>query len=131
MSTPAKLESADVRVADPALRGKMLPGVAGIAVFLLVLTLLNVFGAMGNMFGTGAGKYGVLALCTLLVAGIFGLLKMKRWGWALTSAGCLLVSCGDAYFFSRSHAAFFAIRALFMLIFFLYLARSEVRDRMV
>ena len=65
----------------------MLPGVAGICMFMLVLTMLNAFAALSNRYGTGTGKYGVLALCTMLAAGIFGLLRLKRWGWALILAG--------------------------------------------
>ena len=119
------------RVIDPAVRGKLLPGIAGIAIFLLVFTMLNVFAAMSGNFGAGRGKYGVLALCTLLVAGIFGLLKMKRWGWSLVLAGCMLLSFGDFYLYSRVHVLFFLIRGFFMLVFFFYLSRSEVRDRLM
>jgi hypothetical protein len=115
----------------PPAQGLLLPGIAGICVFMLVLTLLNVFGAMNNTFGTGRGKYGILALCSLLVAGIFGLLKMRRWGWSLVLAGCLLLSFGDFYFYKSTHVIFFLIRGFFMLLFFLYLSRAEVRDRLV
>jgi hypothetical protein len=123
--------SNEPRVADPAVKGKLLPGVAGICIFLLVLTLLNVFGALSNAFGAGRGKYGVLAICTLLVVGIFGLLRMLRWGWSLVLAGCLLLGAGDFWFFQHVHATFFLIRGFFMLLFFLYLIRQEVRDRLV
>ena len=119
------------RTADPKLKGKLLPGIAGICIFLLVLTLLNVFGALSNAFGPARGKYTVLAVCTLLVIGIFGLLRMLRWGWALVLAGCLLLSFGDFYFFRLAHSVFFLIRGFFMLMFFLYLIRQEVRDRLV
>ena len=51
-------------------KGVMLPGVAGVAIFLLVLTLLNVFAALSGRFGASAVKFGVLALCTILVAGL-------------------------------------------------------------
>jgi hypothetical protein len=102
----------------------MLPGIAGIAVFMLVLTLLNVFGALENAFGNGAGKYGVLGLCTMLVAGLFGLLRMKRFGWAMVCGGCILLSIG--YFYARR-----PVEALLTLVFFLYLVRPEVRDRML
>ena len=119
------------RSADPAVRGKLLPGVAGICIFLLVLTLLNVFGALSNAFGAGRGKYGVLAICTFLVVGIFGLLRMLRWGWSLVLAGCLLLCAGDFWFFQHVHATFFLIRGFFMLLFFLYLIRQDVRDRLV
>jgi hypothetical protein len=112
-------------------KGRMLPGVAGIAMFLLVLTLLNVFAALKNTFGVSYGKYGVLALCTILVAGLFGLLRMRRWGHAIVLAGCLLLSASYFYVFSRIHQAPSLVQGAFMLVFFLYLVRPEVRDRMI
>ena len=112
-------------------KGKMLPGVAGIAMFLLLLTLLNVFAALNGVFGVSYGKYGVLALCTILVAGLFGLLRMKRWGHAVALAGCLLLSASYFYVFSRVHQVPSLVQGFFMLVFFLYLVRPEVRDRMV
>jgi hypothetical protein len=114
-----------------AARGRMLPGVAGIAIFLLLLTLINVFAALGNTFGTGAGKYGVLALSTMLVAGLFGMLRMRRWGHAIVLAGCVLLSASYFYVFTRVHAAPLIAQGAFMLLFFLYLVRPEVRDRML
>ncbi len=110
--------------------GGMLPGVAGICLFLLFFTMVNVYGALKNAYGTGFGKYGVLTICTLLAAGIFGLLRLYRWGWSLVVAGCLLVAGGDMYFFSKTDVAFFMVRGLFELVFFLYLVRTEVRDRL-
>ncbi len=108
----------------------MLPGVAGICLFMLFLTMVNVYGALRNAFGNGVGKYGVLAICTLLAAGIFGLLRLYRWGWSLVLAGCLLLAAGDMYFFSKTHVTFFMVRGLFELVFFLYLVRTEVRGRL-
>jgi multisubunit Na+/H+ antiporter MnhB subunit len=110
--------------------GQMLPGVAAICLFMLFLTLANVFGALHNTFGIGLEKYGVLGLCTLLVAGIFGLLRMRRWGWALVLAGCLMLFSGDFFFFEKTHRGFFLIRGMFSLVFFLYLVRAEVRSRL-
>lgn len=114
-----------------AVKGKMLPGVAGIAMFLLFLTLINVFGALHNAFGTTVGKYGVLLLCSMLVAGLFGLLRMRRWGWSLVLAGCTLLTAGYLYVFTVVHQPFYLVQGFFMLLFFLYLVRPEVRDRMV
>jgi hypothetical protein len=112
-------------------KGKMLPGVAGIALFLLLLTLINVFAALSNRFGTSYGKYGVLALCTILVVGLFGLLRMRRWGHAIVMAGCLLLSASYFYLFSKMQAVPTIVQGFFMLLFFLYLVRPEVRDRML
>ena len=72
----------------------------------------------------------MLALCSLLLVGIFGLLRLRRWGWALVIAGCLMMSLGDIWFFAHTHAAFFMVRGLLELVFFLYLSRTEVRERM-
>ena len=108
----------------------MLPGVAGICMFMLVLTMINAFAALRGSFGTGRGKYGVLVLCTLLAAGVFGLLRLRRWGWALVLGGCLTLCLGHLFVFRMTHGAPFLVQALFALLFFLYLVRPEVRDRL-
>jgi hypothetical protein len=130
MKEIAKPEAPQPRIIDPALKGKMLPGIAAITMFLLLLTLLNVFAALNNAYGAAAGKHSVLGVCTLLVIGLFGLMRMQRFGWAIVCGGCILLSGGDFYFFRQTHVAFFLLRGFFMLVFFLYLVRPEVRDRM-
>ena len=107
----------------------MLPGMAAIAMFLLIVTMLNAFAALRGAFGVSAAKFGILGVCTLLVIGVFGLLRLRRWGWALVTAGCLVLALGDIYFFTRMHVGFFLVRGLLELCFFLYLARPEVRER--
>jgi hypothetical protein len=111
--------------------GQMLPGIAGICMFLMFMTMLNVYAGLRGAFGGSMTKYGVLGLCTLLAAGIFGLLRLQKWGWSLVTAGCLLLSAGDFYLFSRLHAVFFLVRGIFALLFFLYLVRQETRERLV
>ncbi|HTV09163.1 MAG TPA: hypothetical protein VMD97_08995 [Candidatus Aquilonibacter sp.] len=108
----------------------MLPGMALIAVYLLVLAMLNAFAAARGSFGAGGAKYAILAICTLLVVGIFGLLRLLRWGWAIVSAGCVLMAAGYFYGFHRTHIVPYIIQGLFALVFFLYLSRTEVRDRL-
>ncbi len=108
----------------------MLPGVAGICMFMLVLTMINAFAALKGSFGAGRGKYGVLVLCTLLAAGVFGLLRLLRWGWALVLGGCMMLCLGYLFVFQMTHRAPFLVQALFALLFFLYLVRPEVRDRL-
>ena len=110
--------------------GQMLPGIAGICMFMIFMTMLNVYAGLHGSFGVGTSKYGVLALCTLLAVGIFGLLRLKKWGWAIVTAGCLLLSVGDLLYFEKTRAGFFLVRGLFDLVFFLYLVRTQVRDRL-
>ena len=117
-------------VTPPGERAGMLPGIAAICMFLLLVTLLNAFGAIQGAFGSTAAKYSVLGVCTLLLVGIFGLLRLLRWGWALVLGGCLVMSLGDILFFVHFHTGFFLVRGLLEMVFFLYLSRTEVRERL-
>lgn len=111
-------------------KGQMLPGIAGVCMFMIFMTMVNVYAALNGAFGSGVAKTGILALCTLLAAGIFGLLRLRKWGWALVTAGCLMFAAGDFFYFSKTHSGFFLVRGLFVLLFFLYLARQETRERL-
>jgi hypothetical protein len=113
-----------------SVKGQMLPGIAGICMFMMFMTMVNVYAALTGVYGGGVAKYGVLALCTLLAAGIFGLLRLSKWGWALVTAGCLLFATGYFYYFSKTHIGFFLVQGLFGLVFFLYLVRQETRERL-
>ena len=112
-------------------QGQMLPGIAAICLYMILMTMVNVYAALHGAFGAGASKTGILTLCTLLAVGIFGLLRLKKWGWALVAAGCLLLSVGDFFLFSKMHQMFFMVRGIFVLLFFLYLVRPETRERLV
>jgi hypothetical protein len=108
----------------------MLPGMALIGMFLLLIAMLNAFAAIRGAFGMGAARYSILTVCTLLIVGVFGLLSLRRWGWSLTTAGCLLMAAGYFYGFHRVHSPSYIVNGLFDLVFFLYLSRPEVRDRL-
>jgi hypothetical protein len=108
----------------------MLPGMAFIGMYLLLLAMLNAFAALHGIYGTGLSRYGIFGICTLMVVGVFGYLRLRRWGWSIVAAGFLLLAAGDFYFYTQKHAGFFLIRALFSIVFFLYLSRTEVRERL-
>ncbi len=108
----------------------MLPGMAMIGMYLLLMALLNVFAAMRNTFGTGTAKYAILGICTMMVVGVFGMLRLRRWGWAIATAGCVLMAVGYFYGFHTAHRPPYLVQGLFALLFFLYLSRTEVRERL-
>ena len=108
----------------------ILPGMALIGMYLLLIAMLNAFAAMGGKFGVSTAKYSILGVCTLLAAGVFGLFRLRRWGWALVTAGCLAMAAGYFYGFHRTHIAPYVIQGLFAMVFFLYLSRTEVRERL-
>ena len=111
-------------------KGQMLPGIAGVCLFMIFTTMVNVFEALHDAFGTGRKKYAVLTLCSLLAIGIFGLLRLRKWGWALVTAACLLLAAQYFYSFSEVHIGFLLVQGLFVLVFFLYLVRQETRERL-
>ena len=105
----------------------MLPGVAAIAMYMLVVAIIGAFGALRGAFPAMI----VLPICTLLAIGIFGLLRMRRWGWALVTAGTLLLAV--TYGWIARHGGMTRLWAMagLDLCMFLYLIRTEVRDRLV
>jgi len=111
-------------------KGQMLPGLAGICMFLIFLTMVNVYAGLQGFYGGGRTRYAILTLCTILAAGIFGLLRLRKWGWAIVCAGCLLLSAGDFFLFTKFHQTFFLVRGIFVLVFFLYMVRPETRERL-
>ena len=120
----------DTRDQSQPVKGQMLPGIAGICIFMILMTSINVYASLTGIYGRGAAKYAILALCTLLAAGVYGLLRLAKWGWALVTAGCLLLAAGYFYVYSRMHVGFYLIQGLFSLLFFLYLSRPETRERL-
>ena len=113
---------------------RMLPGMAMIALFLLVYSLMNVFAAWRGMFGYGITRYGTLAICSMLAIGVLGLLRLRRWGWALMLGGTLFTALSYVLRYITSHLPLgqgfgLLIWAGFFTVFFLYLVRDEVRQR--
>jgi hypothetical protein len=108
----------------------MLPGIAGISLYMLLMAMLNAYSAARGGFGDGTAKYSILGIATLLVIGVFGLLRLLRWGWSLVIAATLVMAFGYFYGFHRTHFPAYVIQGLFALVFFLYLSRTEVRERL-
>lgn len=107
----------------------MLPGMAMIAIFMLIIALTAAFAALNGHVNTQA-KYLVLPAATLLVIGIFGFLNRRRWGWSILLGGTVMTMLGYFWVYRVEHDVRPLIMSGFSLIFFLYLVRNEVRDRM-
>jgi|ERR1700678_1527471 hypothetical protein len=116
---------------ERGVKGQMLPGIAGICLLMIFITMVNVYEGLHDVFGTGAAKYAILTLSSLLAIGLYGLLRLRKWGWALVTAGCLLLATGYLLLFTRMHQGPLLLNGLFMLLFFLYLVRPETRARLL
>lgn len=102
-----------------------LPGLIAISLYLLLLSVVIVVGAVG-------GHYPKLFLIlpVFLLAASGGLLMLFRWAWAMALAAVLLLSGYNLWLFAHLHLAPSLIQGLLNLVFFLYLIRTEVRTRL-
>jgi hypothetical protein len=103
-----------------------LPGLAAIAIYLLVLAGVIVSGVVGGR------HYPPLFL---LFAAAFttasgGLVMLFRWAWSLALAAVLMLVIYNIWIFSMQQLAPALVQGLLNLIFFLYLVRPEVRARL-
>lgn len=126
-----KLPPGSVRPAIDDSKGpRMLPGMAMIAIFMLFVSMANAINVIVHreQFRTSA-LYAILAVATMILIGVFGFLRLRRWGWAMLLGGCFFYSLGNVTLFYQSHAPGYLLPAAFSMVFFLYLVRTEIRER--
>jgi hypothetical protein len=102
-----------------------LPGMAAIALWMLALAVLGVVGVFTHRYPTP-----VLALCTVFAAAGLGVIQRRRWGWALTLGAVFCSMCFGCYILFRFRQAPGGFMAFINLVFFLYLVRGEVIERL-
>ena len=109
---------------------RMLPGMAMIAIFMLFIALANAVNVLAHRSATRTSAvYAILFVSTMIVIGVFGFLRLRRWGWALLLGGCFFYSLGNVVLFFQTRQPGYLLPGAFALVFFLYLVRTEIRDR--
>ncbi len=110
----------------PQKRELPLPGVAAIALYLLLVAGTIIFGVVGG------GHYPVVFLffSAVFFAASAGLIVGFRWAWALSLAAVFLLAGYNFWIFSTQHMGAAAVQGALNLIFFFYLVRPQVRSRM-
>jgi hypothetical protein len=103
-----------------------LPGLAFIGLYLLALAGVIVLGVV-------AGRHYpplflLFAACFTAASG--GLLLLLRWAWALALGAVFLLVVYNLWIFASLHQGAALVQGLLNLIFFLYLVRPEVRERL-
>jgi hypothetical protein len=101
------------------------PGLAAIGLYMLILAVVNIAAVVSGQF-----RPAYLAFSAVFIAAGLGLLLLLRWAWAMTIAAVVLLTCLFAWKFSTQHAFPFVVQGLLNLVFFLYLVRPEVRDKL-
>lgn len=117
-------------VPDPAPARLPLPGMAAISLWMLVLSVIGVTGVLTGYYRSGGEKIAVLALCSVFAVAGLGLIRMRRWGWALTLAAVFLAMCFGCYSLFRFRQAQWLVIVGINLVFFLYLVRGKVIERL-
>jgi hypothetical protein len=102
-----------------------LPGLAAISFYLIVLAVVIIVGVVG-------GHYPALflLLSVFLFAACGGLLMLFRWAWAMALAAVLILGGYNVWIFSHMHLFPALIQGLLNLVFFFYLVRPEVREKL-
>jgi hypothetical protein len=119
-------EGAAAGDAVPAALLLPLPGLAAIALYLLVLAGVIVVGVVSGRHYPPV----FLVFSALFIASCGGLLMLFRWAWAMALAAVVLLSGYNLWIFARDHQPAGLVQGLLNLIFFLYLVRPEVREKL-
>jgi len=102
-----------------------LPGMAAVALWMLLLCGIGLYGVITHHLPVA-----VVLLCAFFAAAASGLLQQRRWGWALSLAAAFLSMCYGVYMMLRFHQAPLIVMIIVNLIFFLYLVRPVVIERL-
>ncbi len=102
-----------------------LPGLIAISLYMLLLAGVTVVAVMEKRAG-----FIDLVFSVFFIAGALGLLLLLRWAWALTLAAVAILSGWCLWNFSTQHSLPPLVQGLLNLLFFLYLVRTDVREKL-
>jgi len=106
------------------------PGAIAIACLLLLESGATAFSLLTLLQRRSPMAIPVSLGATLLFLGGAGLLRLRRWGWALAMAASMLTVCYALYLTLALRELPLLIPAALHTVFFMYLLRPTVRDRM-
>jgi hypothetical protein len=102
-----------------------LPGLAAIALYLLVLGGVIILGVAGRHYPP---LFLIFSVCFLTASA--GLMLLLRWAWTLALAAVLSLACYNFWLFSSLRIGPSLVQGLLNLVFFLYMIRTEVRAKL-
>lgn len=107
-----------------------LPGIIAIGLYLVLLAVVIVYGVVDR---DPLGRHYppvFLVFSVFLLAASGGVVLWFRWAWALALAAVFLLASYDMWIFTLQHQGVILMQGLLNLIFFLYLVRPEVREKL-
>src|ERR1039458_8508363 len=102
-----------------------LPGLAAISLYLLALAGVVILGVAGRHYPPL-----FLLFAAGFIAASAGLLLLLRWAWAMALGAVFLLAVYNLWIFSSRYQGPALVQGLLNLVFFLYLVRTEVRERL-
>jgi hypothetical protein len=102
-----------------------LPGLIAISLYMLLLAGVTVVSVVAQREG-----FIYLVFSVFFIAGALGLPLLLRWAWALTLAAVAILSGSFLWGFSLQHSYSSLVQGLLNLLFFLYLVRTDVREKL-
>jgi len=126
MTDPASNDGKSGQAQPPGRDLLPLPALAFISLYLFALAVVIVLGVV-------AGRH-YPPLFLVFAAGFIdssaGLLLLLRWAWALALSAVFLLAVYNLWIFASLHEGAGLVQGLLNLVFFLYLVRPEVRERL-
>jgi hypothetical protein len=110
--------------AEPVKLSKM-PGLIAISLYMILLA-----GVLVVRVVTGVAQPFLLIFAVFFIAGALGMLLLLRWAWALTLAAVALSAGSFLWSFTTQHVYAALVQGLLNLVFFLYLVRTDVREKL-
>ncbi len=102
-----------------------LPGLAAIALYMVVLSGINIIGVVN-----GYVRPMYLVFSVAFIAAGLGLLLLFRWAWIMTLSAVVLLMGLFMWKFSTQRDMASIAQGLLNAVFFLYLVRPEVRTKL-
>jgi len=109
---------------QPAKKLNVLPGMAFVCIWMLLLCAIGLIGVITHNLPPA-----VIIICVIYAVASNGLLKLRRWGWALTLGAAFLSMCYGVYVLFRFHQLPMVVMVAVNLVIFLCLVRPEVLER--
>lgn len=106
-------------------RPKLLPGMAAVGLWMFFLCLMGLLGVSLHRL-----PHVVLVLCVAFAIGGHGLLRLRRWGWALTLSAVFLSGLYGVWLLVHFRQMEWIFMIVINAILFLYLIRPEVTTRL-
>ena len=120
-------QQAEPEGGKPEPRRGLLPGLAAISLYLLLLSGVIILGVVSG------GHYPrvYLVFAAIFMAAAAGLILLFRWAWALALGAVFLLAVYNLWIFATEQQTPGLVQGLLNMVFFLYLVRTEVRLRLL